>query len=74
MPAQFNRHGNCATATVDTEVLDKFQAACVSKITVELPPFLPCILMNIMEGVAGVLHLVMSNAAALYKKKICAYA
>ena len=34
--AQFNRHGNCATATVDTVVLRKFQAACVSKITVEL--------------------------------------
>jgi len=66
MPAQFNRHGNCATATVDTEVLDKFQAACVSKTTVELPTFLPCILMNIMEGDACVLHLVMSNAAALY--------
>jgi len=34
--AQFNRHGNCATATVDTVVLGKFQAACFSKITVEL--------------------------------------
>jgi len=34
--AQFNRYGNCATATVDTVVLRKFQAACVSKITVEL--------------------------------------
>ena len=27
-------HGNCATATVDTVVLGKFQAACVSKLTV----------------------------------------
>ena len=40
--AQFNRHGNCTTATVDTVVLRKFQAACVSKITVELTTFLPC--------------------------------
>jgi len=39
--AQFNRHGNCATAKVDAVVLDKFQAACVSKITVELTTFLP---------------------------------
>ena len=44
--AQFNRHGNCATATVDTVVLRKFQAACVSKITVELTTFLPCSLMS----------------------------
>ena len=34
--AQFNQHGNCATAKVDTVVLGKFQAACISKITVEL--------------------------------------
>ena len=34
--AQFNQHGNCATVTVDTVVFGKFQAACVSKITVEL--------------------------------------
>ena len=34
--AQFNWHGSCATANVDTVVLGKFQAACVSKITVEL--------------------------------------
>ena len=33
---QFNHHGNCATVTVDTVVLGKFQAACVSEITVEL--------------------------------------
>ena len=44
--AQFNRHDNCATATVDTVVLRKFQAACVSKITVELPTFLPRSLMS----------------------------
>ena len=44
--AQFNRHGNCATATVDTVVLRKFQAACVSKITVELTTFLPGSLMS----------------------------
>ena len=47
--AQFNRHGNCATATVDTVVLRKFQAACVSKITVELTTFLPCIPMDETE-------------------------
>ena len=40
--AQFNRHGNCATATVDTVVLGKPQAACISKITVELTTFSPC--------------------------------
>jgi len=66
--AQFNWHGNCATATVDTVVLDKFQATCISKITVELTTFLPCILMNkqnITEGVADVLWPVMSTAAVL---------
>ena len=47
--AQFNRHGNFATAAVDTVVLGKFQAACVSKITVELTTFLPCSLMSEME-------------------------
>ena len=65
MAAQFNWHGNCATATADTVVLFKFQA-CVSKITVELTPFLPCILkQNITEGVTDVLQLVTSFAAAL---------
>ena len=37
--AQFIWHGNCATVKVDTVVLGKFQAACVSKITVELTTF-----------------------------------
>jgi len=46
---QFNRHGNCTRATVDTVVFGKFQAAFVSKITVELTTFLPCSLMNEME-------------------------
>jgi len=41
--------GNCNTATVDTVVLGKFQAACISKITVELTTFLPCILTNETE-------------------------
>jgi len=31
--AQFNRHGNCTTTTVDTVVVGKFQAACVSRMT-----------------------------------------
>ena len=44
--AQFNRHGNCATVRVDTVVLGKLQAACISKITVEPTTFLPCGLMN----------------------------
>ena len=48
--AQFDHHGN-------TVVLGKFQAACVSKITVELTTFLPCI--------AVALHSVTSNAAAV---------
>ena len=47
--AQFNWPGNCATATVDTVVLGKCQAACISKITVELTTFLPCSLMSEME-------------------------
>ena len=34
--ARSNRHGDCTTATVDTVVLRKFRAACISKITVEL--------------------------------------
>ena len=41
---QFNRHANCTTATVDTVVLGKFQAACISRITVELTTFLLCVL------------------------------
>ena len=47
--AQFNWHGNCATVIVDTVVLGKCQAACVSKITVELTTFLPCSLMSETE-------------------------
>ena len=47
--AQYNRHGNCATVTVDTVVLGKFQAACVSKITGELTTFLPCVPMDETE-------------------------
>jgi len=47
--AQFNRHGNCATVTVDTVVLGKLQAACISKITVEPTTFLPCSLKNETE-------------------------
>ena len=47
--AQFNRHGNYATVTVDTVVLCKFQAACVSKITVEVTTFLSCGLMSKMK-------------------------
>ena len=66
--AQFNRHGNCATATVDTVVLRKFQAACVSKITVELTISCLAVLWakrSISESVADVLRPVTSNAAAL---------
>jgi len=49
--AQFNWHGNCATATTDTVVLGKLQAAaCVCKSTVELTAFLPCILTNETES------------------------
>ena len=63
--AQFNRHGNCATTTANTVALVKFQA-CVSKITVELTPFLPCILkQNITEGLTDVLRPVTAFAAAL---------
>ena len=40
---------NCATVTVDTVILGNFQAACVSKITVELTTFLPCNLMSETE-------------------------
>jgi len=40
---QFNRHSNRATATVDTVVVGKLQAACISKIPVEPTPFLACI-------------------------------
>ena len=47
--AQFDWHGNCATVTVDTVVLGKCQAVCVSKITVELITFLPCTLMSETE-------------------------
>ena len=38
-----------STVKVDTVVLGKFQAACVSKITVELTTFLPCSLMSKTE-------------------------
>ena len=38
--AQFNWHGNSATAKADTVLLGKCQAACISKITVELNYFL----------------------------------
>ena len=47
--AQINRHGNCTTVTVDTVILGKFQAACFSKITIELTAFLSCIPKNEME-------------------------
>ena len=47
--AQFNWHGNCAKVTVDAVVLGKCQAACVSKITVELTTFLPCSLISETE-------------------------
>jgi len=40
---QFN-HANRLTATVDMVVLGKFQAACISKINVELTTFLLCVL------------------------------
>ena len=39
----YYQHDNCTTATLDTVILGKFRAACVSKITVELTTFLPCI-------------------------------
>ena len=47
--ARSNRHGNCATVIVDTVVLRKFRAACVSEITVEITAFLPCSLMRETE-------------------------
>ena len=65
--AQFNQHGNCTT--VDTVVLGKSQAACVSKITVERTTFLPCILMNEMEHNGGCGRCFATsgvNAAALF--------
>jgi len=46
------RHGKCTIAAIDTAVLGKLQAACISKIAVELATFLPCIL---MESVVDVL-------------------
>ena len=67
--AQFNQHGNCATAKVDTVVLGKCQAACISKITVELTISCLAVLWakcNITESVADVLRPVTSNTAALY--------
>ena len=51
--AQFSRHGNCTTVAVDTVVLSKLQVACVSKITVELATFFPCILTTEMEYNSG---------------------
>ena len=66
--AQFNRHGSCAIVTVDTVVPGKFQAACVSKITVELSCLAVLwVKQNIMESVADVLWPVISNAAALWR-------
>ena len=69
LAAQFNRHGNCATATVDTKALGKFQAACVSQITVDLTTLLSCILTSKMKyyhntGCCVFLAL-MPNAATL---------
>ena len=67
--ARCNRHGNCTTATVDTVVLRKFRAACVSKITVEITTFLPRNLMKetgYNRGRLVVLWPVTSNATALY--------
>ena len=63
---QFNRHGNCSGVIVDTTLLGKFWAACIS---VELTTFLPAFLRmkrNIVEGVADILRPMMSNAGALY--------
>ena len=53
--ARSNRHGNCATATVNTVVLRKFQAACVSKIidSEESTTFLPYSLMRETECNGG---------------------
>ena len=69
--SQFKWHGNCITATVDTVVLGKVQAAGVSNITVELTTtFLPCILMSETEyngeSCDCFLHPVTLNAAAQY--------
>ena len=47
--AQFNWHGNFATAKVHTVVLSKCQGACISEITVELTTFTPCSLMRETE-------------------------
>jgi len=38
--AQFHQPGSWATVTVDTVVLGTFQAACSSKITVQVTTFL----------------------------------
>ena len=46
--ARSNRHGNCATAAIDTVVLRKFRAACVSITT-----FLPYSLMRETEYNGG---------------------
>ena len=43
----------CTTVTVDAVVLGKFQAACISKITIELTTFLPCIVTNKTEYNSG---------------------
>jgi len=40
---------DCVTVTVDTVILRKFQAVCISKSTVELTTSLPCSLMSEME-------------------------
>ena len=55
---------------VQRVVLGKFQAACISKITVELTTFLPCTLMNEMkstESVAVVLRPVTVKHRRLHK-------
>jgi len=39
---QFNQHGKCTTAIACTVAFDKFQAACISKITDFLPSILMC--------------------------------
>ena len=54
-----NRHGNCTRVAVDTVVLGKFRAACISKITVEITAFLPYSLRkkrNIKDGISVVLQ------------------
>ena len=68
--ARSNRHGNCATATIDTVVLRKFRAACVSKITVEITTFVPYSLMRETEyngGRFGCLWPATSIATALFQ-------